>query len=294
MFIPGISTALRAVGLGTKIPASYETPGLQVTRGGFSSDFKDFLGKQGLGNERFLDSDRMGFGGKTHADETSERTPVIFVHGNSDDANSWQPHINYFATQGYKPSELYAMTWGPGSMLKGVVQPFSVKDAADVRTFANAVLAYTGAKKVSLVGHSMGGPLSYEAAAGGKAFGDRFDVVDLGAPLPVERLVSVAGVFRGSAPASALPLTKVGSLSDGVHPLSRELAEIRSKPKAADRVYDISTVIDEVVGPAWSVISGRAPHRDGGVVTRADGHMGARDKNIPLIYDMTSGSGDYV
>lgn len=49
-----------------------------------------------------------GFGGGGAA----QRTPVIFVHGNTVSARYWLPNRAYFARAGYRPSELWALGYG--------------------------------------------------------------------------------------------------------------------------------------------------------------------------------------
>lgn len=66
------------------------------------------------------------FGGKASSKEKINKTPVIFVHGNSDigfgdgSTSSWQTgfrHLaTYLGTQGYSKAELYTTTWGPAKI----------------------------------------------------------------------------------------------------------------------------------------------------------------------------------
>ncbi len=65
------------------------------------------------------------YGGKANSTETISKTPIIFLHGNSDVAfgrgtedgySSWQTGFRqlaiYLGSQGFKKSELYTTTWG--------------------------------------------------------------------------------------------------------------------------------------------------------------------------------------
>lgn len=107
------------------------------------------------------------------------RTPVIFLHGNNDvpyAAGTCQPFTGrihalaqYMADQGYEPSEL----WGLGyqgdqcdlpadNTRRSAAAHTATANVADLRAFVDAVLAYTGAKEVDIVGHSLGVVLARE------------------------------------------------------------------------------------------------------------------------------------
>jgi pimeloyl-ACP methyl ester carboxylesterase len=100
-----------------------------------------------------------------------ERTPVIFLHGNNDTpyATLCNPYGNmhdfaqYFLDHGYSASEL----WGLGyqgdqcdlladQTKRSGVQHSTIANVPDLRAFVHAVLDYTGAKRVDIVGHSLG------------------------------------------------------------------------------------------------------------------------------------------
>ena len=116
----------------------------------------------------------IGFG----AAGSVRRTPVIFLHGNNDtpfptDCNSTFGHTYDLAQAmhdfGYARSELWALGYqGPQCDLqtsptnKSGEAHSTVANVPDVRAFVQAVLTYTGAKQVDLVGHSLGGTLSRE------------------------------------------------------------------------------------------------------------------------------------
>jgi pimeloyl-ACP methyl ester carboxylesterase len=109
----------------------------------------------------------IGFG----ASGAVERTPVIFLHGNNDTpyATGCNPYGNmhdfaqYFLDHGYAASEL----WGLGyqgdqcdlltdQTRRSGAAHTTVANIPDLRAFVHAVLDYTGAKRVDVVGHSLG------------------------------------------------------------------------------------------------------------------------------------------
>jgi pimeloyl-ACP methyl ester carboxylesterase len=109
----------------------------------------------------------LGFG----ASGPVERTPVILLHGNNDTpfATACNPYgriqalAQYLADHGYATSELWGLGYqGDQCDLLGdqtIRSSFAHTDEAnvpDLRRFVQAVLDYTGAKQVDIVGHSLG------------------------------------------------------------------------------------------------------------------------------------------
>jgi pimeloyl-ACP methyl ester carboxylesterase len=105
------------------------------------------------------------------------RTPVIFLHGNNDTpyATACNPYgrvqamAQYFADNGYATSELWALGYQgdqcdlPGDQtIRSSQAHTDAANVPDLRHFIHAVLAYTGAKEVDIVGHSLGVTLARE------------------------------------------------------------------------------------------------------------------------------------
>jgi pimeloyl-ACP methyl ester carboxylesterase len=146
LLVPASATAA----VGTTFPAGFQTP-----------------------TDASLGKPVIGFG----AAGPVERSPVILLHGNNDTPfpTLCNPYgdvhdlAGYLETRGYSPSEL----WGLGyqgdqcdlladQTRRSAFAHSTVANVPDLRAFVAAVRAYTGAKRVDIVGHSLGGTLARE------------------------------------------------------------------------------------------------------------------------------------
>lgn len=103
------------------------------------------------------DIECAAFGGKASSKDTIAKTPIIFIHGNSDIGfgkgsgghESWQTGFRelaiFLGSQGYKKSELYTTTWGTASLSAASLNNHKRKYVLYLRAFVEAVLAYTKA-----------------------------------------------------------------------------------------------------------------------------------------------------
>ncbi len=116
---------------------------------------------------------QTGFGGFGGGSCTATRTPVVFIHGNVDNATSWDAppgKVNGFAApprsvyaemkaRGYNDCELFGITYLSDeerkldNVGKNYHQPAKYQI---IRDFINAVKTYTGKPKVDIVAHSLG------------------------------------------------------------------------------------------------------------------------------------------
>jgi pimeloyl-ACP methyl ester carboxylesterase len=105
------------------------------------------------------------------------RTPVIFLHGNNDTPfpTACSPFGNarafaqYLADNGYAPSELWGLGYqgdqcdlASDQTRRSRIAHTNQANVPDLRRFVAAVLAYTGAKQVDIVAHSLGVTLARE------------------------------------------------------------------------------------------------------------------------------------
>ncbi|MGE0646242.1 MAG: alpha/beta fold hydrolase [Nitrospira sp.] len=104
-----------------------------------------------------------GWGGQQPGASVRHR-PVIFVHGNTRDAGDWDEPADSvkrrFLEAGYSPQELWALSYN-GKATKRAPPAAQCRtdtrsNTSDLAAFIKAVLAYTGAAKVDLIGHSLG------------------------------------------------------------------------------------------------------------------------------------------
>ena len=108
--------------------------------------------------------------------------PIVFVHGISSSASSWDDWVADFEADGYRSSELFAWSYD--------WKQSNATTAQQLATEVKSVLAQTGASKVDLVVHSMG-------ALNGRSY-----LKNLGGTSYVDHFVSVAGVNHGTSVAS--------------------------------------------------------------------------------------------
>ena len=238
-------------------------------------DFQNWLNANGYAGYNFARTDigtNGSYGGKLSPSDTVVNQPVIFIHGNSDSAlgsgvglTGWTSSIDYFISQGYKPAEIYATTWGDANPYLSAYQYHSKSNLQMIRAFIQAVKAYTGATKVDIVTHSMGVTLTRKAILGGSgndaASGGNYN---LGSPLTssVDTFVGIAGANWGLVSCYQTGgATPTCAATNGLYPgysawfpyplgLSNILYNLDSAPPhyEGSNVYSIWSTVDEVIG----------------------------------------------
>jgi pimeloyl-ACP methyl ester carboxylesterase len=160
-------------------------------------------------------------------------TPVILLHGNNDTPypNACNPYgqihslAQYLADHGYSPSELWGLGY-QGDQCDTLTTPTNksayphstAANIPDLDHFVHAVLAFTGAKRVDIVGHSLGVTL---ARAWMKA--------DHTGHL-VRRLVGIDGPNHGIVDCSPSPLNYFQAPASGGFTPSSAVCEEYGRP----------------------------------------------------------------
>lgn len=241
---------------------------------GFTPHFKSWLEKEypSYSFDPQVPIGFGGYGGKSNDVEMVENDPVVFVHGAGDVAigngierQGWSAPIQYFLGKGYRKSELYAMTWGDGLMSTNGLKYHSKFYLTHVRAFIEAVLQYTGARKIDVVSHSMGVTLARKAIRGGygKDLLANPTEFDLGPSLShrVDTFVGIAGGNRGFSACRSSSLQPSCARTNGFYPgtslfpggpavgISQFLYDLdQGKGKEGQYVYAIWSTLDEVIG----------------------------------------------
>ncbi|MFJ6071084.1 esterase/lipase family protein [Streptomyces sp. NPDC093065] len=110
-------------------------------------------------------------------------TPVVFVHGYTGSASNWTTAMSVFRLNGWSGSDLFAYEYDSYGD--------NVTNARGLASFVEGVKARTGASKVAIVNHSMGGLVS------------QYYLKVLGGHSSVSHLASIAGANHGTTYAGA-------------------------------------------------------------------------------------------
>ncbi len=189
----------------------------------FPADFKAF-------EDASLGKPIIGFG----AAGAVVRTPVIFLHGNNDVpyATACSPTngkiqglAQHLADNGWNPSELWGLGYqgdqcdlAADNTRRSGIAHSNQANVPDLRRFVRAVLAYTGAKQVDIVAHSLGVTLTREWI--------RQD----DAERTVRRLVAIDGPNQGIINCSASPLNYYQLPASGGFTPSSEICQELGSP----------------------------------------------------------------
>ena len=104
--------------------------------------------------------------------------PVLFVHGYTSNASAWNTMIARFQADGWESNRLFAYTFSSTQSNATVAQA--------VKTRVDQIRAQTGAAKVDIITHSMGGLSS------------RYYLKNLGGAAVVDEWVSLGGPNHGT------------------------------------------------------------------------------------------------
>jgi triacylglycerol lipase len=108
----------------------------------------------------------------------SAADPILFVHGWNSSGSTWNTMISRFAADGWTSSQLNNWSYNTAQS--------NVTTASQVRSRVDSIIAATGAAKVDIVTHSMGGLSS------------RYYLKNLGGTAKVDEWVSLGGPNHGT------------------------------------------------------------------------------------------------
>jgi len=114
---------------------------------------------------------------------SSAQDPILFVHGYLESASLWNTMISRFEKDGYPPSYLSAYTYNTSQSNK-------VDAEKEVKSHVESLLKATGASKVDIISHSMGG------------LNTRWYIKFLGGETKVDDWVSLGGPNHGTETAN--------------------------------------------------------------------------------------------
>ncbi|MGH2362040.1 MAG: esterase/lipase family protein, partial [bacterium] len=104
--------------------------------------------------------------------------PILFVHGYTSNAATWNTTISRFQADGWESNRLFAYTFSSTQSNATIAQAVAQR--------VNEIKATTGAAKVDIITHSMGGLSS------------RYYIKNLGGAANVDDWVSLAGPNHGT------------------------------------------------------------------------------------------------
>jgi triacylglycerol lipase len=86
---------------------------------------------------------------------TTGRNPIVFVHGWQGSSGNFRTMISRFKADGWTDAELFTFSYSSGQCIN--------TSAAQLKSFVDSVLAQTGATRVDIIAHSLGGLVSSRA-----------------------------------------------------------------------------------------------------------------------------------
>ncbi|KAI6235776.1 Triacylglycerol lipase [Aphelenchoides besseyi] len=288
-----------------------------LPKGPLTDHFQNWLIANGYEADSFERPDigpNGSFGGKSSPSEKINNQPVIFIHGTGDAAlhtqapaaTGWSRSIQYFLEQNYTSAELYATTWGDTWGTGNVVDSYtSIHTCAfllTLRRFIEAVVAYTGARKIDVIAHSVGVPFARKVLKGGDVIATDGNC-SLGPPLGrfVDTFLGISGPNYGLCVCQlAQTVPAWCNALDGLYPgyscddqllcgytssdctqrdYSAFLEKLNNDPnREGDHVYAMWSDVDEMVlYKTWGKPTSRIPGMNGRWVSDRNGHVAMKD-----------------
>jgi triacylglycerol lipase len=171
--------------------------------------------------------------------------PILFVHGWAESESVWSTMIRNFEGEGWRREELNNWRYSTSQS--------NVRTASEVRTKVEEILRRTGAAKVDLVTHSMGG------------LNTRYYLKNLSGTEKVDDWVSLGGPNHGTSTASFCPETSCVEMRIESTFL-RELNREDETPGTVNYGTWWSSC-DEIINPDESVLLSGATNNAAGCVS---------------------------
>jgi triacylglycerol lipase len=184
----------------------------------------------------------------------SAHDPILFVHGWNSSGSTWNTMISRFKADGWTTAELNSWSYNYSQS--------NATTASQIATKVNQILAATGAAKVDLISHSMGG------------LSTRYYVKNLGGGAKVDDWVSLGGPNHGTNTAYFCFSTACKEMRAG----SSFLTQLNSGDETPDVGVNWMTwwsPCDEVINPDSSVALNGATNRQTACMSHSSLHEDA-------------------
>jgi triacylglycerol lipase len=184
----------------------------------------------------------------------SAHDPILFVHGWNSNSSTWNTIVSRFTADGWTASELNNWSYNTSQS--------NATTAQQIATKVNQILAATGAAKVDLISHSMGG------------LSTRYYVKNLGGGSKVDDFVSLGGPNHGTNTAYFCFSTACSEM----RPSSSFLKSLNAGDETPDVGVNWLTwwsPCDEVINPDSSVALTGATNRQTACISHSSLHEDA-------------------
>jgi triacylglycerol lipase len=158
--------------------------------------------------------------------------PILFVHGWSGSASNWTTMINRFKADGWTSNELYSWSYNSSQS--------NATTAQEIKTRVDNILATTGASRVDIITHSMGGLSS------------RYYAKNLSGAARIDSWVSLGGPNHGTSSANSCVTVSCVEMRPG----STFLTELNAgdETPGTPRYATWWSPCDEIINPDNSVL----------------------------------------
>jgi triacylglycerol lipase len=179
--------------------------------------------------------------------------PILFVHGWNSSSTTWTTMVNRFAADGWTSAQLNNWSYNTSQS--------NATTAQQIKTKVDEIVAATGAAKVDVITHSMGGLSS------------RYYVKNLGGDVRVDEWVSLGGPNHGTDTANFCFSTACSEMRIG----SSFLAALNSGDETPGAVNYRTwwSACDTVINPDSSVSLSGATNTKTACLSHSDLHQDA-------------------